>query len=380
MILVSDFETTGEKNFEQDGYVRVWAWHIRELLAGGEVAKGINLDDCMVVLMSTDNTCYFHNLRFDGVFIVDWLLNNGYSYIERCKKREPKTFSTLISDSEQWYKIEVISPQGNRLEIYDSFKKIPQKAEKIAIDYQLNTVKGSIDYECYRPVGYTPTPEEWEYIANDTYIIREALKAQIQNGYDSMTIGADCMKVYKETIGKKNFKYLFPELSLECDTFCRKSYKGGYVYCNPKHVNKVINNVMALDVNSLYPFVMKEYKYPCGLPKYAIGRGIEEGYIQHIKVCFRIKDGYLPTIQIKKSMMWSDNEYIIECVDEPVDLWLTKPDLELFIEHYNILYIEYIDRYVFDMQEGLFDEYIDYFYELKRNPPTRPKSRLLSYF
>ena len=50
---------------------------------------------------------YFHNLKFDGEFIIYWLLHNGFEHREDSEDLDKDTFSTLISDMGQFYSIEI---------------------------------------------------------------------------------------------------------------------------------------------------------------------------------------------------------------------------------------------------------------------------------
>lgn len=70
---------------------------------------------------------YFHNLKFDGEFIIHWLLSNGFTCIKDKKDRADNTFTTLISDTGQFYSIEIFfetqnKRKINKVTIYDSLK------------------------------------------------------------------------------------------------------------------------------------------------------------------------------------------------------------------------------------------------------------------
>lgn len=73
----ADFETTSKTNLLQDGYVRVWLWSL--VRVDGEVK--LHGNDMQTFLDAVrDEGCrrvFFYNLRFDGSFIVDWLLRHG---------------------------------------------------------------------------------------------------------------------------------------------------------------------------------------------------------------------------------------------------------------------------------------------------------------
>lgn len=124
-----------------------------------------------------------------------------------------------------------------------------------------------------------------------------------------------------------------PVLDLTTDDDIRKSYKGGFTYLMPEYKNKVINNVLVLDINSMYPWAMYNCILPYGVPQYFNGKYEEDEkynlYIQHIKAMFHVKENHIPAIGLKNVFMFA-TEYITE-TEEEIDLFLTKPDLELFL-------------------------------------------------
>ena len=87
-------------------------------------------------------TLYFHNLKFDSEFIFNYLLNNGYEVIKDKKEKRDKTFTTLISDMNQIYSIEIYfdchNPKHvNKVTIYDSLKILNFSVDQIAKDFNL---------------------------------------------------------------------------------------------------------------------------------------------------------------------------------------------------------------------------------------------------
>ena len=158
-------------------------------------------------------------------------------------------------------------------------------------------------------------------------------------------------------------KYPIPE---DYDSDVRQSYKGGFTYLNPKYKEKEVGEGIVLDVNSLYPDVM----YHCPLP---FGEGIAfHGkyehdkdyplYVQMFRTPFKVKEGMLPTVQLKGNGLYVSNEYVTETKpgDEPV-IVLTNVDLKLFREHYDFPeeLVEYMGGWKFQAYTGLFKAYID---------------------
>lgn len=349
---------------------RVWAYAIAEVGNINNFHYGNSLDDFMEFIENNQAIYYFHNLKFDGEFIIHWLLNHGFKH---SKKPQENEFSTLISRMGQFYSIEIVYKRRkkgvNKVIIYDSLKKLPFSVANIAKAFHLEMSKLEIDYNEYRAIGHELTQEEIEYIHNDVCIVAQALAVQLDQGLTKMTNGADALNYFKELIGKKKYRQLFPVLDLEMDSSIRLAYRGGWTYCNPRIADKDLGEGLVYDMNSMYPSMMVHRMLPYGRPEYFSGQYEDDElyplYIQKIECRFKIKPNHLPTIQLKKNLMFAMNEYI-EDSKEVVQMVLTNVDLKLFLEHYDIIGgIEYIDGYKFKACQGVFDQYIDYWMNIK---------------
>lgn len=349
---------------------RVWAYAIAEVGNINNFHYGNSLDDFMEFIEKNQAIYYFHNLKFDGEFIIHWLLNHGFKH---SKKPQENEFSTLISRMGQFYSIEIVYKRRkkgvNKVVIYDSLKKLPFSVANIAKGFHLEMSKLEIDYNEYREIGHELTQEEIDYIHNDVCIVAQALAVQLDQGLTKMTNGADALNYFKELIGKKKYRQLFPVLDLEMDSSIRLAYRGGWTYCNPKIADKDLGEGLVYDMNSMYASMMVHRQLPYGRPEYFTGQYQADElyplYIQKIECRFKIKPNHLPTIQLKKNLMFAMNEYI-EDSKEVVQMVLTNVDLKLFLEHYDIIGgIEYIDGYKFKSCQGVFDHYIDYWMNIK---------------
>lgn len=90
-------------------------------------------------------------------------------------------------------------------------------------------------------------------------------------------------------------------------------------------------------------------------------------YIQMITCSFKLKKNKIPTIQIKNSMSFISNEYLISSDNEVVCLVLTNVDLKLFLEQYDVYDLEYICGWKFKGMNGIFENYIDKWITRKNN-------------
>ena len=413
-----DFETTV---YEGQTSTEVWASACVEL--GTEDVKVLHsIDETMSYLFSLNSNliCYYHNLKFDGNFILYWLMQSPiFSEALRCKNGdrttgkwlEPEemlnnTFTYDIADMGQWYKI-TIKRGGKIIEFRDSLKLMPFTLREIGQAFKTKHQKLEMEYTGLRWAGCTITDSEMEYIRNDVLVLKEALEIMFKEGHNKLTIGACCLSEYRRIIGKEDYEAMFPNLyevpidesvygSKTAGDYIRHSYKGGWCYLVKGKENKIYHNGTTADVNSLYPSMMSsesKNRYPIGLPKFWSGNYIPEEalheskyFFVRIKTRFYIKENMLPFIQIKGSMLYKGTEmlessdvynkktgehssYYIDfngqIHDTRLTLTLTCTDYYLLLEHYNVYEFEILDGCYFFSRVGIFDEYIEKYKKMK---------------
>lgn len=371
-----DFETT-----TQTEDCRVWAYGYMQIGHKENYKIGNSIDEFMEWAEQIKGDLYFHNLKFDGSFIVNWLLSKGWKWTHKEKDKEhgnAGTFSTAISNMGQWYLIDICYGYKGKKKlhtvVYDSLKKLPFPVKTIAKAFKLPLMKGEIDYKKERPVGYEPDEQEREYIYGDIFIVASALEIQFQQGLKKMTNGSDSLSGFKDILGKEKFRRYFPVLSKRIDDEIRKAYRGGFTWVNDKIQGKEIGAGMVFDVNSLYPSRMYDCDLPYGTPEKFDGKYEYNAtyplYIQTIRCSFELKDGHIPTIQLKGKGFkgrYRDNEYIKSSNHNVETLHLTNVDLELIQEHYRLFEVEYCGGYMFKKRNDLFRDFIDYWMDIKIN-------------
>lgn len=359
-----DFETTTDPDD-----CRVWAYALCEIGNPDNFIYGNSIYDLVEWCYNQKDNIrlYHHNLKFDGEFWVNYLLESGFTYVEDKKDAESLSFSTLITDIGQWYSIEiwfeVEGKKRKKLTIYDSLKLLNFSVEEIAKAFDLPIRKLELDYTTKREEDHELTQHEIDYIRNDVEIMARALDLFFKENKPKMTIASSAMASYKET--NPNFRNDFPELPIEVDADIRMSYKGGFTYLNPIYKNKLYERRgVTLDFNSLYPSILYNADLPFGIPEPFEGKykydPIYPLYTQMITCRFKIKPGKIPSIQIKHSFGFMPTEYLESSDGEIVTLVLTNPDLELFLEQYDTEDLEYISGWKFKSAQGLFKTYIDY--------------------
>lgn len=414
--LVGDFETTvykGQVNTE------VWASACVELFTD-EVVIHNSIAETFEYLKSlnTNVVIYYHNLKFDGMFWLSYLLCDlkfKQAYVDLDEKHKEwlnekdmlnNTFKYSIAEQGMWYNI-VIKVGGHFIEIRDSLKLLPFSVKKIGSSFGTKHKKLDMEYKGFRYAGCIITPEEKEYIANDVLVVKEALEIMFNEGHTALTIGACCLQEYKKIKGKDDYNMFFPDLYdiiIDKDTFgkatagdyIRRSYKGGWCYLVKGKEGVIHTNGTTADVNSLYPSMMSSEsgnRYPVGLPHFWKGDYIDEQalkpnryYFVRVKTRFYIKPNYLPFVQIKSSFLYKGTEclettdvlnpetgeYNTEYLgldgkvhDTRVELTLTMTDFELLKEHYELVDFEILDGCWFFSEIGIFDEYIEKYKKIK---------------
>lgn len=417
-VLVGDFETTV---YEGQEMTAVWAAACVELYTENvKIFHSIN--DIFEYLLSIKQNViiYFHNLKFDGSFWLPFLmqtlkLKQAYTMTGEDfrtikwmdeKDMPSKSFKYSISDMGQWYSI-TIKYGKHAIRIRDSLKLLPFSVKKIGKSFGTKHKKLDMEYKGFRYPGCDITDEEKEYIANDVFVVKEALEIMFNEGHNKLTIGSCCLSEYKKIMGKEDFSHFFPDMySFKLDTaiykydnadaWVRKSYKGGWCYLVRGKEGRIFHNGTTADVNSLYPSMMSSESgniYPVGEPTFWSGNYIPRNchdpniyYFVRIRTRFYLKKGYLPFIQIKGNPLYKGTEsletsdvydpytdayyskyrdYDGNLVDAKVELTLTMTDYKLMQEHYTLVDMEILDGCYFYAMTGIFDRYMEKYKRIK---------------
>ena len=405
----ADFETTVYTGQE---YTEVWAAAIVDI-GTEDVQIFHSMSEFFSYLDSRKGNLkiYFHNLKFDGNFIVDYILRNGYTvalentdddnvkWIDDSEMKE-NTFKCLISSMGQWYNI-IIRQNKRFIEIQDSLKILPFSINRIGKAFGTKHKKLEMEYEGFRYAGCEITDKEKEYIGNDVLVAKEGIEIMIDEGHTKSTIGSCCLAEFKAGFYKNEYKNLFPNLyemeykGKTAGDYIKKSYRGGWCYLVKGKEGKHYNGI-TLDVNSLYPSMMSSQSgniYPIGKPTFWEGNYIPEVakrddifYFIRFNCRFKIKENKLPFVQIKNNLLYrstemletsdiynkKDGKYYSHYIDldgntalADVELTFTQMDFELFLEHYNVYDLVILDGCYFETTKGLFDSYMERYKKIK---------------
>ena len=363
-IFVSDFETTV---YSGQTTTEVWAAACVELHTEN-VQIFHSLEEWFNYLASFRENIivYFHNLKFDGEFVLSYLLRTptfepafkrgkiGLGDGDFLPRHEMKsnTFTYSISNRGAWYRM-TIKIGKNYIDIRDSLKLLPFSVKEIGRDFDTKHKKLDMEYTGYRYAGCEITSEEQEYIKIDVLVVKEALEIMFAAGHKKTTIGGCCLQEFKDTLfieKDSQYEYDFPNLYnipigsvlpqytygreftedeyeqyfgvKTVGDYIRQSYRGGWCYLCAGKEDKIFHNGTTADVNSLYPSMMSSESgnyYPIGLPKFWEGNYIPE-FVEHhpslfyffvrIRTEFDLKEGKLPCIQIKHSPFYDSTKWL----------------------------------------------------------------------
>lgn len=401
LMYAADFETT-----VYDGQINTEVW-------SSAIAPLYDKEDTVYIHHSIEETfkfikrqkrnlrLYYHNLRFDGEFWLSFLMKRKELTPAVTKDGNPtrlreKEFTYLWSMQGQAYYIK-LRIGGKTVEIFDSLKLMPYSLKRIGESFKTKHKKLEMEYKGFRYAGCPISAEEEHYIRNDVLVLKEALEIMFDAGHKKMTIGSCCLSEFKK--GMTYEPSYYPDLSSielpenykykTAEQYIRKSYYGGWCYLKEGCERKVFHDGFTVDANSLYPSVMHSNsgnRYPVGLPTFfkdKIPEFCQDRrwyYFVRINCSFELRPGFLPFIQIKSNLHYpgtkclktsdiydaSTNLYYhyIDDKEVKVELVMTCVDFRRFLEFYDVEY-EVIDGCYFRTEIGIFDEYIDHYYEQK---------------
>lgn len=248
---VADFETTPLENRKG---VRVYAAAIVSITNPYDVKVFTNIKDFLdyVMQLPEKTKVYFHNLGFDGAFIVDYLF----------RQRETPQVSIF---SRKWYSI-----RHKHIEFRDTMKLLPGTRVKDMpkqFNLPLEKLDADFDYKKIRKIGEKLTDNEIKYIKHDVTILGLTTQKLIEAGFNPtyLTIGSFVYALINRSMAKE-IKRTHEDITQEDDQMLRSAYYGGYTSVNESFKGQVVDNITAIDYNSMYPSMMLYKPMPIGKP------------------------------------------------------------------------------------------------------------------
>lgn len=165
------------------------------------------------------------------------------------------------------------------------------------------------------------------------------------------------------------------------------SMRGGMTYINPEHRNKTVFNGGVLDVNSLYPFILRHYEIPF---KYVGSTKSEKpnynkyfiAVIKRLKA--RVHDDKHPFLK-RGTKFTNDKSYqpeidwTVEYKNGVPNTVLTSVDLIWLYECYTVYEIEFGEIFYYEAEKEFTEsvhEHLDFWRKVKENAPKDSVERL----
>lgn len=305
-MFVADFETTDSDSvYKVDSATGEPIHNQRVWLAGHKNLETMeseyfyNLDDFMNDILSRKNNTHreyaFHNIKFDGSYIIPWLFANDF--IVSLSKPQPGQFSILVDDRNNWYNITIQVTTRRKVTLWDSLKLFPTALQYLPDIYTTPTKKIREDSDFYtknRPEDYIPDERDITYFENDLQVPAEVLNKHIEL-YDlrfKKTQASQAFYNFEQIF--PNWRWRFVALDTEVDNVIRPSYWGGISYVPPEKAGEDFYGVNVADINSSYPDKAANSKLPYGKPLHQYGEGkhpdMSKFWIAEAIVEFKLKD------------------------------------------------------------------------------------------
>ena len=268
---------------------------------------------------------YAHNAQYDWRYIVDKLVD----------KYENSIQFLMRSDND------VFVIKTHLFELVDSYAVFPQSLKKFSESFDPEYGKMEIDDITKFDVN---NAQHIEYAKRDVFTLVRSLKNydkaiyQIYGVHISYTVASTAVKAWRRSISVNYFK---PD---RIDEFVRTAYFGGLVALSS---NKTFKDVFTYDINSSYPYTMREFGVPYGtyaqtyyvepdspgiyrvlvetpddlifpiLPKrikkgksdYIVwAQGVFETTVTNIELDFAVKNGY-KILKVYEGIIWNEVVY-----------------------------------------------------------------------
>lgn len=259
----------------------------------------------------TPLTVYFHNFsRFDGILILKHLVCHHKSY-----KLKP------LMRNNRLYKLSVYSDKKILFSFVDSLNLLPGSLNNLSRNLCPDLgQKGSISYEDVNQSNLASMKKSLiDYMKQDILLLGGVMqKAQeiywkhFQVDIESkITISSLALYIFRSKYyDASNWPIYIPNKNE--DTFIRRAYYGGHTDVYKPNGE----NLYYYDINSLYPYVMKEFPMPGGDPVWngnLEGQDLDNlfGFIEAYVVCPNtIKKPFLPYRDKNNTLIFPTGEFV----------------------------------------------------------------------
>jgi len=326
---------------------------------------------------------YFHNLDFDGNFILDFLLSTDViqKWIEQFNAEMQFEIRPIIKDqSIVLISLGITYPNKNKemvfktiLNIHDSFKLLPSSLDDLVKKF-VDPNESKIQFEHSKVNSHWLSCKEnkklaLKYLKKDCVLLQKVLNVfaeQIHRQFGLSINKHPTLPSLSLAIYLQNFcpnKEFITPCSGNATRFIREAYYGGRVdVFKPAFIKKNTDDYLyCYDVNSLYPSVMKQTlpvgkcyyeERPSDLSKPGFYQAIVETPI----------DIYIPILPLKYGRT-KDTARLFFPIGTFKAIWWHEELLLAVEQGYKI---EIINGYIFEKSENMFNEFVDTCYNNRK--------------
>lgn len=366
-------------NTKDDGFITDTVAFALCNVFGDVSAVGNNFDQFLYSLLVLENNytkddkeiketgvdiLYLDDLSFYTQYII-WELEKNFTRVDDLRKKtsSPYKYSVVRSDNVT-YKISIKVDKQKKIDILNATNIIRATGHDLISDD---------DYTKYNSENY----DYCQFIAiKKMYSIKKLLREFLNDSKPgAMTVGQLSLDRLKSNIGKDRFnayygpytvnKQLHNLLNDNIEKTCREAYVGGFTWLNPKYKEVEVNNVIDLDINSLYPYVMYSFDLPYGVPceMDKIGSVQNQFYIIRCQMHAKLKPNHIPCFRAPGDIIAGIN-YVTEITPD-TDIVISSPMYCMISQQYDILYINVKNVLAFDVRNS-FRSYIGNLYSKKK--------------
>jgi hypothetical protein len=383
----SDFET----NIPRDGVVNVWLWSV---VRSSDLAYicGESIEEWYQTVMQLTGIICFHNLKFDGQFIMDYLIRNNIPF--------DREHTIIDAEMHIPYRIALKSD----LYIQDTMRVHVGSLQKVARSYNIPGKFESADFSVYHEYGHA-TEKEIDYVIQDSRIVAQILKADCtaNNGYIPITGAGYAKRKFVQYLKENHYvdlnglgkgkgdsndallNQIFPALpenplNTGWQDLARCSYMGGLCLVKAGRESVINGKTYVYDVNSAYPFHMAVRPLPVGHGRQTTSYVPGEFGIYWCWVEFDHKNRSCPIIHQSRVFephvphsvhaveprfsLYGQSDYISKFDGELV---LTSIEIEYLKQYAGLDIIKVYTGYTFDTRDDIFGPYIRKIYTQRQD-------------
>lgn len=307
---------------------------------------------------------YFHNLKYDGSYILNWLLQHHW---KQTLKIDPKTKLAVINRKQfvllqsggKFFNLQIFW-RGIKITFLDSAKIFVTSLASLGDELNFKKLSNTVDYSKFEIRKNHKYPKKWiTYLKRDCEILAKYLNFFFQTEQKSNSIK-------RQTIGSIAYSYIrkivnemTPNFTINDYLFWQHWYHGGLCFPSFKYWAKWVckpTKIKMIDKCSMYPSMMvKDLPYGNALTKCPKEKHSCFLHIKIIKATIKKEYDDIAIIwkpfeyqEQKKVLFFTDVNWVYQYLQyiENKEYYIIDKELELWQKLYNIKF-KVIKKYYF---------------------------------